>query len=224
MNYKKKIRFLLMTLLIAIPGSAFAGEDARSFSDKTAILNFEIEGISLSTPIKNVAGIMTKQGWTQIGGAPTAPGVETVLFVKGSDAISMKYAISRAGEQGYLFLFKKNNDRTGGDGFTIEMRLRKLPPANYKSFQTPTPTETVHKYAAALKKMVCNGIENKDEQWKVCPPDSSEEILLGSKRPNFGKVTGIALQPFEVPGSLGVGIFSSSNDATIYLMHQNYKK
>ena len=224
MTYENSFKLLLMSFLIVASGAVFASEDARSFSDKAALLKFEIEGVSLSTPIEKVADIMSKQGWRQLDDANRIPSVETLSFVKGSDAKSMNHVISRTGEQGYSFIFAKSLNRSGEEGFSITMRLRKLPPADLKSFQTPTPTEAVHKYAAALKKMVCHGIKNKDEQWKVCPPDSSEEILLGSKRPNFGSVTDIALQPFEIPGHLMVGIFSSSNDATIYLTHQNYKR
>ncbi len=225
MTYKNNIKLLLTSFLIAVSGSAFASESARSFSDKAAVLNFEIEGVSLSTPIEKVADIMTNQSWTQVD-APTPPGVETVSFVKGSDSTSLRMARnSRAGEQGYLFIFTKSNDRAGGDGFSITISLKKLAPADYKSFVTPTPAEMVHKYAAALKKTVCDGIQDKDEQWNVCPPNTPEEIFLGPTRPsNFGNATGIQLQPFEIPGHLIVGVLSSVNDANIVLMHQNYKR
>ncbi len=216
MVYKKYITVLLMSFLMT--GAAFSLE---SFPDKDAVLNFEIEGIKVSTPLENIDGILTQHGWKKVRDMRPRAGADMVslIFVKNAEEVGMSYK-SKSADAGYRMNIKINNQPSRGE-FSQSIVIERLAPFDLKTYETPRPNDLVHKYAAELKKTVCDGIKDKDEQWNVCSPDTNEQIYLGSGEAQ--KNLQVRLLPSNILGQLDVSILSNATTGSVIIMHVKRK-
>ncbi len=213
MLYKKKITLLLVFLATTMSGSAFALE---SFSNKDTILKFEIEGISVLTPVKEIAELLTKRGWILVDSPKTGMTNSVMLtFVKDVAELRAYRGTykSKKGSTGYKIIIKM---RKMPEEFSQSVSVERLAPFDLKSYETPSPADLVHQYATALKKTICNGIIDKDEQQNVCPTDTKEQVYLGPGESRSHEQ--VRLLPSNNPGQLDAMILSNSANGRVLIL------
>ncbi len=213
MLYKKKITLLLVFLATIMSGSVFALE---SFSNKDTILKFEIEGISVITPVKEIAELLTKRGWILVDSPKTGMTNNVMLtFVKDVAELRAYRGTykSKQGSTGYKIIIKM---RKMPEEFSQSVSVERLAPFDLKSYETPSPADLVHQYATALKKTICNGIIDKDEQQNVCPTDTKEQVYLGPGESRSHEQ--VRLLPSNNPGQLDAMILSNSANGRVLIL------
>ena len=213
MLYKKKITLLLVFLATIMSGSVFALE---SFSNKNTILKFEIEGVSVITPVKEIAELLTKRGWI-LADSPKTGMTNSVMLTFVKDVAELRayrgtYK-SKQGSTGYKIIIKM---RKTPEEFSQSVSVERLAPFDLKSYETPSPADLVHQYATALKKTICNGIIDKDEQQNVCPTDTKEQVYLGPGESRSHKQ--VRLLPSNNPGQLDAMILSNSANGRVLIL------
>ena len=213
MLYKKKITLLLVFLTTIMSGSAFALE---SFSNKDTILKFEIEGISVITPVKEIADLLTNRGWI-LADSPSSGMTNNVMLTFVKDVADLKVYRgvykSKLGGTGYKMTIKM---RKTPEEFSQSISVERLASFDLKSYETPSPADLVHQYATALKKTICNGIKDKDEQQNVCPTDTKEQVYLGPGESRSHEQ--VRLLPSNNPGQLDAMILSNSANGRVLIL------
>ncbi len=178
-----RFTFILLFFLMIASKPAFSDEMLKSFSEKESVLNFEIDGISILTPIEKVTGILTQNGWKEIYEDPAnlQGDLKRLRFAKGDFISPGQYKSPEESRNGYELTII---DATSRNHTGIYMTQQSIELKGKMHVASPRLNpDVVDTYARALKDAVCNGIQNKQERQEVCPPNSApgKPVSLGAK-------------------------------------------
>ncbi len=176
-----QLSFLVLLFMFLMSKPALADVLLKSFSDNESVLNFEIDGVTVLTPIEKVAAILSKHGWQEIYEDPAnlQGDIKRLRFVKGDFIAPGKYKPHNESRNGYELTITDviSRDHTG-----IYMMQQTIE-LNGSSLMIDAPrlnADVLDKHARALQDTVCNGIKDAKEHLQVCSTTSpGRPVYLG---------------------------------------------
>ena len=150
--------------LILLAGGAQA-QPSRTFvvdgfTNADVVSSFEMEGISLETPMSEIRGILLGRGYEEV--FSNKPGY--LEFVRGSRRLTGLGATS---------LTIKIQQRDGGRTIHLSRIVR-----GEKPFAGDIHVEE----ARRLKALICEGMADDTQRWQLCPPNTDSAVALTAGR------------------------------------------
>lgn len=161
------------TAVEAQPESSFVVD---GFTNAAAFSSFEIEGISLETPMGKIPDILLSRGYEEV--LSDKPGY--LEFVKGTREPTRLGATS--------FQLKVLRD---GAGRSIEL-------SRTVRGERPFSTDNHIQEAKRLKALICKGVPDETQHWRLCPPDTDTKVTLGTGRQVIKLTSGLFVQALRV--------------------------
>ncbi len=153
------------------------------FSAASEVSSFTIEGVSLETPFDEIREILEERGYEE----EFTPSL-LLKFVKSTgnprDAGSVTYQI-------------EVNDRDGGRYLRFMRSTTDGPVSSSDSTlwsTQPLPSSEDVEKVRSLKSIICDGIPDETEQWRLCPPNVDDEASLSMGRFGITLVDGLVVE------------------------------
>ncbi|MEM7224926.1 MAG: hypothetical protein AAF495_18255 [Pseudomonadota bacterium] len=169
------IRVLLCLTILAVPlaASGQATFQVKRYGDLGPLLAYEIEGVSLATPLDAVPEILSAQGWQPLEGQPP----KHLMFLKG-ETQAPERLFAAPGEDAFSLFVADLSDRK----IVRLMRLRDptlIEPG--QPLQEGALRDTMDvPVVRGLKEVICAGIEEARMKKIICRPDTAERVALGT--------------------------------------------
>ena len=152
------------------PAAVFAGV-IEGFTARDDVINFNIEGVSVLTPLTDVEAILANHGWTLLPAKKTSgitPPHVTLTFAKGDYANGYR-GMYNPTPGGVMYMIEFTSHDSGVKSIVLTRRGAAVAAAD--AIDRP--------YAMALRKIICSNIPHKNQHKTWCIPAKPDDLFLG---------------------------------------------